>query len=60
VVQYMQESVDLSDQQKSFSTDQIALMNLLCKLSQRFTFAYFASNVHPHTGQTIQVRGKNI
>jgi hypothetical protein len=60
VVRYMQEAVDLSDQKKSFSPDQIALMNLLCKLSQRYTFAYFATNVHPHTGQTIQFLGEKI
>lgn len=53
IVSYMREAVDSADKQSPFPADQISLMDLLCKLSQKYVRAHFSINPHPHTGQPI-------
>ncbi|MGY6162382.1 hypothetical protein [Paraburkholderia strydomiana] len=58
IVRYMQKPIDAADRQTSFPADQVPLMDLFCKLSQKYVRAYFSSNPHPHTGQPIDFERK--
>jgi hypothetical protein len=53
IVRYMQKPIDAADQAPVFPPEQIALMDLLCTLSQKYVRAHFSFNPHPHTGQPI-------
>ena len=58
IVRYMRGAVDSADKQGQFSSDQILLMDLLCKLFQKYIRAHFSVNPHPHTGQPIDFEKK--
>ncbi|WP_424105206.1 hypothetical protein [Paraburkholderia sp.] len=58
IVRYMKEPIDAADRQSPFPADRIALMDLLCTLSQKYVRAHFSFNPHPHTGQPIDFEKK--
>ncbi|MGF6939801.1 hypothetical protein OKW41_008963 [Paraburkholderia sp. UCT70] len=53
IVRYMQKPIDAADRAPVFPPEQIALMDLLCTLSQKYVRAHFSFTPHPHTGQPI-------
>jgi hypothetical protein len=58
IVRYMQKPIDAADRAPVFPAEQIALMDLLCRLSQKYVHAHFAFNPHPHTGKPIDFARK--
>jgi hypothetical protein len=54
----MQKPIDAADRAPVFPAEQIALMDLLCRLSQKYVHAHFAFNPHPHTGKPIDFARK--
>ncbi|MFM0065761.1 hypothetical protein [Paraburkholderia aspalathi] len=58
IVRYMKDPIDTADKESTFPADRIALMDLLCVLSQKYVRAHFSFNPHPHTGQPIDFEKK--
>ncbi|WP_434113407.1 hypothetical protein [Paraburkholderia caffeinilytica] len=46
--------IDAADETSHFTPDLVKIQHLLCSLGVRYAREHFASNVHPHTGNTVQ------
>ncbi|MCO1382562.1 hypothetical protein [Burkholderia multivorans] len=50
----MQPFIDAADARGEFPAELKAMQELACRLYVRYAHEHFATNVHPHTGRTIQ------